>query len=135
MKKLVLIIITTFALTGCFEEKKLFEQAVLKQLQADQDIKDYDLNPQEMMHCTVDTAAKKMPGLFSFDPKRQPIYAGYTKMINLKTADKPEATLKELAEIFGSGKAVAEAQRNYSESVFVCFQNLVSKTDPDAQNL
>lgn len=132
MKQLVLIIISAFLLSGCLEEKQSFEQAVLKQLQADKDMKDYALDSNEMMHCVVDTTSNNMPGFSSFDPQRQPIYSGYAKLINLKSADKPEATLQELKEIFGSSKAIAAAQRNYSESVFECFQSLVSKTDPDA---
>lgn len=130
--KQLLIIIFTLLLTGCFEEKQQFQQAVLTELKADQDIKDYSLDPDEMSQCVFDTASGNMPGVFSFEPQRQPIYAGYTKLIELKTAENPEATLKELQDIFGPGDAVAKAQRNYSESVFQCFQNLVSKTDPDA---
>jgi hypothetical protein len=130
MKQIVLIIISAFLLSGCFEEKQLFEQAVLKQLQADKDMKDYALDSDEMMNCVVDTTSNDMPGMFSFEPQRQPIYLGYAKLLNLKSANKPEAELQELKEIFGSGKAVAAAQRNYSESVFECFQSLVSKTDP-----
>ena len=132
MKKLILISLSVLLLTGCFEEKDKFQQAVFEELKNDKDIKDYALDPDEMSRCVVDIASKYMPGYFSFDPQRQPIYAGYTKLIKLKSAEKPQSNLKELREIFGPGDAVASAQRNYSESVFACFQNLVSKTDPNA---
>ena len=130
MKKLIFICLSTLLLTGCLEEKSEFQQAIFEELKADKDIADYSLDPDEMSRCVFDTASAKMPGFFSFEPQRQPIYAGYTKLIKLKTVDNPEATLKELHKIFGPGDAVAKAQRNYSESVFECFQNLVSKTDP-----
>ena len=130
MKKIILISLSALLLTGCFEEKEQFQLAVFEELKNDQDILDYNLDADEMSHCVVDTVSKKMPGFFTFEPQRQPIYAGYTKLIKLKSADKPQGDLKELREIFGPGDAVAKAQRNYSESVFVCYQNLVSKTDP-----
>ena len=130
MKKLIYICLCVFFLTGCFEEKEKFQQAVFEELKNDQDIKDYALNSEEMSQCVVDTASKHMPGFFSYDPKREPFYAGYTKLIKLKSAENPKDILKELREIFGPGDAVAKAQLNYSESVFECFQNLVSKTDP-----
>lgn len=130
MKKLVLICLSALLLTGCLEEKGLFQQAVFEELKADKDVIDYSLDVDEMSRCVVDVASKKMPGLFSFEPRRQSIYAGYTKLIQLKKAENPEATLKELRDIFGPDDAVAKAQRNYSESVLDCFQNLVSKTDP-----
>lgn len=132
MKKLIITSLCGLLLTGCFEEKSYFQQAVFTQLKNDQDIKDYALDPDEMTQCVVDIVAKRMPGFTSFDPKRQPIYAGYTKLIMLKSANKPLDVLTELREVFGSGVAVAKAQLNYSESVFACFQSLVSKTDPEA---
>lgn len=133
MKKIIIIALSGLLLAGCSEHKDLFQQAVKKELSNDKDLKDYELDSDEMSRCVVDTAAEKMPGLFPFDPDRMNAYKGYTKLITLKSAEKPQEVLKELQEIFGPGDAVAKAQRNYSESVFVCFQNLVSKTDPDAQ--
>lgn len=132
MKKLILICLSTALLAGCFEEKEKFQVAVFEELKNDQDIKDYALDPGEMSQCVVDIASKHMPGFFAYDPQREPFYAGYTKLIKLKSAENPKDVLAELREIFGPGDAVTKAQLNYSESVFACFQNLVSKTDPDA---
>ncbi|MGR9099264.1 MAG: hypothetical protein ACU826_01730 [Gammaproteobacteria bacterium] len=131
MKKLLLIFIPAFLLSACYEEKTHFEQAVLHQMQADEDIKDYHLDTERMTQCVVEMTSDKMPGLFPFDPRRESFYEGYAKMLELKTSKNPQAVLKELRDLFGSGKAVAEAHTHYSESTFHCINTLVSETEDD----
>lgn len=131
MKKLLLIFIPALLLTACFEEKTHFEQAVLHQMQAEQDIKDYNLDPDRMTQCVVETTSNKMPGLFPLDPRRKPFYDGYAKMLELKTSKNPQSVLKELRDLFGSGQAVAKAHANYSDSVINCINSMVSETEED----
>ena len=131
MKQLALIIFFAIFLSGCYDEKKQYEQAVLEQISADQDIKDYQIDSEEMMRCVVDTSSKNMVGIFSLDPRRKPIYAGYAQLITLKTAKDPQKKLKELQDVFGSAQEVSNAHRNYSESVFTCVQTLVLEQDPE----
>jgi hypothetical protein len=133
MKKIVLLSISALLLTACSEEKKQFQQAVLQQMQADKDIKDYHLDPETVTRCVVDLTSNHMPGFFSFDPRRKPYYIGYTKMLALQKSTDPKAELQELQTIFGSSKGVADAHQNYSESVMECVQSLVGKAQEDAE--
>ena len=130
MKKNFLILFSGLFLAACgIEEKNQFEQAVLEQMQADQDIKDYKIDPERMTRCVVDLTSRNMPGLFFLDPKRTPYYVGYSKLISLTQSDDPKKRLEEVKQVFGSGKEVMQAKINYSESVFECVTALVSETD------
>jgi hypothetical protein len=133
MKKLMLLSISALLLTACSDEKKQFEQTVLQQMQTDKDIKDYRLDPETVTRCVVDLTSNHMPGVFSFDPRRKPFYIGYSKMLDLKKSADPKALLQELQSIFGSGKGVADAHRNYSENVMECVQSLTGKSQEDAE--
>lgn len=133
MKKLVLLSISALLLTACSEEKKQFEATVLEQMQTDKDIKDYQIDPATVTDCVVDLTSNHMPGIFPFDPRRKQAYIGYTKMLQLKKTADPKALLQELQGIFGDGKGVAEAHRNYSESVMECIQAMVGKAQGEGQ--
>jgi hypothetical protein len=133
MKKILLLSISALLLTACSEEKKQFEQAVLQRMQTDKDIKDYRLDPETVTRCVVDLTAHHMPGIFFFDPRRKPFYAGYSKMLALEQSKEPKVVLQELQSVFGSAKGVADAHRHYSESVMECVQSLVSKAEEDAK--
>ena len=130
MKKNILLALSILLLTAC-AEKHQYEQTVREQMLADQDIKDYHLDPEEMTQCVVDTSSKKMPGLFAFEPRRKPYYIGYSKMLELKKSEDPKKVLTELSELFGSPQEVAKAHENYAESVFFCIQSLVSETEKE----
>lgn len=133
MKKLVLLSISALLLTACSDEKKQFEQAVLQRMQTDKDIKDYRMDPETVSRCVVDLTSQHMPGFFSFDPRRKPFYVGYSKMLELEHSKDPKAVLQELQTLFGSGKGVADAHQNYSDSVMQCIESLVSKAQQDAE--
>jgi outer membrane biogenesis lipoprotein LolB len=80
MKKLLLISLAALLLPAC-ADKKQYEQAVLEQMQKEQDIKDYKIAPEYMTKCVVDTTSENMPGIFAFDPKRLMAYRNYTKIL------------------------------------------------------
>jgi hypothetical protein len=133
MKKLLPLLLSALLLTACSDEKKQFEQTVLERMQTDKDIKDYHLDPETITRCVVDLTSDHMPGIFPFDPRRKSYYIGYSKMLSLEKSEDPKTVLEELQKIFGSSKAVADAHRYYSESVMECVDNLVTKTQKDAE--
>lgn len=124
MKKIALFGLSALMLTGC-ADKNQYEQAVLEQMQADKDIKDYKIEPQHMTDCVVDLSSKKMPGLFPLDPSRLTAYRNYTKMLTLTDSEDPQKTLEDLRTSFGSPQALADAHRNYTESVMNCLSAIV----------
>ena len=136
MKKILLLTLAALVLPGC-AEKSQYEQTVLEQMQQDQDIKDYKLEPEKMAQCVVDLSSSKMPGAFPYDPKRLEAYRNYSKMLTLGKAEHPDQVLAELRNDFGSPKALAEAHSNYTESVMNCMAALLAEMEekPKEQTL
>ena len=126
------MLITALVATGC-AEKTEYEQVVLEQMAKDKDIQDYKIDPQIMVKCVVETSSKNMPGLVPFDPERRQAYINYTKMLKLNELGDPKKTLDELREIFGSPKGLADAHANYSESVYECVSDLVTRKEEPQQ--
>ena len=96
-------------------------------------IKSYHLDPVTVTECIVELSSKKMPGFAPFEPMRKDAYKGYTRMISLKKAEKPEVVLKELQESFGSARGLADAHRNYAESYMECISTVTNRV-LDAQD-
>jgi hypothetical protein len=134
MKKKSLILLCTLLLTAC-ADKNQYEQAVLEQMQKEQDVKDYKIDPENMTKCVVAQTSEKMPGIFALDPTRLTAYRNYAKMLSLSTPKDPKATvdqkavMEQLRTDFGSPQALAEAHTNYMESVVECYSVVISKSE------
>jgi len=137
MKKILLLPLLLIVLSGC-SEKQEFEQAVMKDMQKDQDIKDYEIDPENMTDCVVKRTSDKMPGIIFFDPKRREAYQLYTEMLGLEEAKNPQQELKKLQKNFGGGRGLSIAKGQYSQSVYECIAEMLmhygkDKSDEDDQ--
>lgn len=132
MKKLLLISLSALLLPAC-ADKNQYEQAVLEQMQKEQDIKDYKITPEYMTKCVVEKTAENMPGVFPLDPARMTAYRNYAKMLTLDKSTDPKKTLDELRTEFGSPKGLAEAHNNYTESLVECYSVVISKSEDAAK--
>ena len=132
MKKLLLISLSALLLPAC-ADKNQYEQAVLEQMQKEQDLKDYKITPEYMTKCVVESTSQNMPGIFPFDPKRLTAYRNYAKMLTLDKSADPKKTLEELRTDFGSPKDLAEAHNNYTESLVECYSVVISKSEEAAK--
>ena len=132
MKKLLLISLSALLLPAC-ADKNQYEQAVLEQMQKEQDIKDYKITPEYMTKCVVEKTSQNMPGVFPLDPKRLTAYRNYTKMLTLSKSADPKKTLEELRTDFGSAKDLAEAHTNYTESLVECYSVVISESEEAAK--
>jgi len=136
MKKQLLILMSAALLTAC-AEKEEYQQAVLadiqkeRALQKEQNLKEYSAEPEELARCVVDTSANNMSGIFAYDPDRLMAYRNYTKMLTLAKSKDPKKTLEELRTDFGSPKALAEANSNYSESMMQCYSAIISRGEAE----
>lgn len=128
MKKTILIFFCILFLSAC-ADKENYQQAVLEQMQADQDVKDYKIDPEYIAKCIVEDSSKNMPGLFPFAPERLTAYRNYVEMLKLKTSKDPKAVMEKLRNDFGSAKALAEAHTNYTESVLECISAVATETE------
>ncbi len=128
MNKILLVSIFALLLTAC-AEKGDYEKAVLEEMQKEQDVKDYKIDPETMAQCVIDTTELKMPGFFELDPYRRAAYKNYTKMLTLMKASDPKKTLDELRKDFGSPKALADAHSNFTESMMNCYTAVIAQSD------
>jgi hypothetical protein len=128
MKKLLLICASTLFLTAC-ADKQNYEEAVLTQMQTEQDLKDYNIDPEIMVKCVVDLSSKNMPGVFAYDPDRLTAYQNYTSMLSMSTAEDKQSKLEELRSLFGSPRELAQAHANYTESVMNCIASIIMKSE------
>jgi hypothetical protein len=128
MKKLLLISLSALLLPAC-ADKNQYEQAVLEQMQKEQDIKDYKITPEYMTKCVVEKTSQNMPGIFPLDPNRLTAYRNYTKMMTLTKSADPKKTLEELRNDFGSAKALSDAHNNYTESLMECYSTVISQSE------
>lgn len=118
-------------LSAC-ADKNQYEEAVLAEMQKEQDIKDYKIDPAHITDCVVDLTTKKMPGLFAFDPDRMMAYRNYTEMLTLTQAKNDQEfknKLNKLVQDFGSPKALADARLNYSESIGNCLTAVIGESE------
>lgn len=125
---LLLLALVTVFLSGC-ADKKQYEAAILAQMQTEQDIKDYKLDPQLMTDCMVQTTSKKMPGLFPTDPDRIKAYQGYIKMLSLNKSQNPQQVMNELRDAFGSPQGLLDAHNNYAQSMVECQTGFISNAE------
>ena len=128
MKKLILICASTLFLTAC-ADKQQYKEAVLAEMQTEQDLKDYNIDPEHMTECVVDLSSKDMPGAFAYDPDRLTAYQNYTKMLSMSTAKDKQGKLEELRSLFGSPRDLANAHANYTESVMNCLASIIMESE------
>jgi hypothetical protein len=129
MKKILLISISALLVTAC-GEKSDYEAAVLEEMKKEQDVKDYQIDPEKMTDCMMDTTSQHMPGFFDFDPDRRAAYKNYAKMLTLMKSADPKHMLEELREDFGSPKALADAHNNFTESMMNCYSAIMMRSEP-----
>ena len=133
MKKSLLILVSALFINAC-AEKNQYEQAVLKQVSKDPDIKDYNIEPEDMMDCVVAMTSKKMPGLFPMEPRRKAYYLGMAKMLSVSESSNPKKTLEEGRAHFESPKIAVQAMSNYFESTGNCLAALTVGTEHKAKS-
>ncbi|MDD5275819.1 MAG: hypothetical protein PHR16_07025 [Methylovulum sp.] len=133
MKKLLPICLAALLLPAC-ADKNEYHQAVLAQMDKEQDVKDYKITPETMADCVVALTSQKMPGVFGLDPARMTAYRNYAKMLNMPKTGDFKKSMDELRTAFGSAQALADAHANYTESTLECYTTVVSKSEEEAKN-
>jgi len=128
MKKILLICASVLLLTAC-ADKEQYKQAVLAQMEKDQDLKDYNIDPEDMTDCVVESTSKNMPGMFPFDVERLESYRHYTKMLSMNTSKDKKKTFEELRATFDSPKEMGDAHSNYTESQMTCINIFIQRSE------
>ena len=123
MKKL-LIVMSCLLLIACTEDQDKFEATVLVNAQKDQDLKDYNIDPERMTECIMDKTGKTAPGLFPFSPKRMTYYKAMSQLLSIKDSKDPAKTLAEAQAAFGTKKEAMQAFIKHSSNVMDCVSAL-----------
>jgi hypothetical protein len=131
MKKKFLSVLVASVLLAACADKEHYEQVVLEEMQKEQDVKDYKIDPEYMAKCVIDTTYSRMPGLFAFDPNRVTAYRNYAKMLTVAKEKDPKKTLDELAKEFGSPQELARAHSIYTESIMDCYTAILHEGDSE----
>lgn len=133
-KKLLIGLASLLVLPAC-ADKNHFEEAVLEEMKKEQDVKDYNIPPEKMAKCVVDTTYQKMPGFFPFAPERLAAYRNYAKMLTLTQSPDPKKTLEQLRNDFGSPQELAKAHSVYTESIMDCYSAINQQGEEDQKVL
>lgn len=124
-QRLWILIASLFLLLGCDGAKTDLEQALAANYREDTDLKDYNVDPQDMAECVADEIAGTIPA-FPGTPQRKVYYEAYTKLVKVMATDQdPKAVLEETQEVFGSVREARKAALGVTAFVLDCMGELV----------
>ena len=124
----ILLITAAFLLTACDRGKTDLEQVLANKFSKDEDLKDYNIDPEEMADCVVNDISGAIPGLPGA-PQRKAYFEAYTKLVTVKADHKnPQKVLEEVEEVFGSIRKAREAALGVTAFVLDCMDELVGKS-------
>lgn len=134
MKKLLLVIAALLTLAACGQKEKIsLEEALLTSLKNDQDLKDYNLDPQEVANCTLDAISDSLP-VMPTDPRRAQYFEAYALFLSAPSS--PENAHKMIEgqkELFGSIQAARQAAMSVTDHIMTCMGLLIAARDPEGQ--
>lgn len=126
MKKMIIPILAALVLTGCDgKEKDDLVNLMTEKFKQDEDLADYQIEPEEMAECVVGKILTGVPG-FPGSPKRTRYIVAYTRLESVDTAADFQKALDETAEVFGSAEEARKAVGELTMHNFSCIGDLVN---------
>lgn len=130
MKKLLFAMLAASALTGCGRQEKLtLEQALLAKMEADSDLKDYKIDPQEMAACVLNEIADSLP-VMAVDTRRGAYYDAYAKFLTITTPQEAKKAIDEATPLFGTPQDARKAAFSITDHVMTCMGQFTDRTAP-----
>lgn len=131
IKKLLILVCTTLALTACArKEQSGLREVLIERFKDDQDLKDYQLDPVGVADCVVDEIAASLPG-FAGDPRRSQFFEAYARFLNVKSSADAESSIAEFEKLFGSKQRAREAATSITDHVMTCMGKAIEGADSD----
>ncbi len=133
MKKLLILILSSLLLAGCAStERGEFEEKLAARLATDPDLKDYNLNANEIAECVVSEIAKTLPG-FRGTPARKPYWEAYAAFESARNTDEALSTVKKYKDVFGSEQKASAAAMEVTQYIMFCMGKLIETAHPAAK--
>ncbi len=130
MKQLLILMTIAVLLTGCAsKERNEFEEKLAARLALDPDLKDYNLDPNEMASCVVSEIAKTLPG-FRGTPARKSYWEAYAAFESARNTDEALSTVKKYKDVFGSEQKASAAAMEVTQYIMYCMGQLIETAHP-----
>ena len=130
MKQLLILIMTAALLAACAsKERNEFEEKLAARLALDPDLKDYNLDPNEVASCVVSEIAKTLPG-FRGTPARKPYWEAYAAFESARNTDEALSTVKKYKDVFGSEQKASAAAMEVTQYIMYCMGQLIETAHP-----
>lgn len=130
MKNILILILTAVLLTSCAnKERNQFQEKLAAHLATDPDLKDYNLDPNEVAECVTSQIAKTLPG-FRGTPARKPYWEAYLAFESARTSDEALATIKKYKDVFGSEQKASAAAMGITQYIMACMGKLIESAHP-----
>lgn len=130
MKKLFVLTLAAVLLSACAsKEREEFQQKLAARLATDPDLKDYNLDPNEVAQCVTAEIAKTLPG-FRGSPARKPYWEAYAAFESARTTEEALTTIKRYKDVFGSEQRASAAALGITEHIMHCMGELIESAHP-----
>ncbi len=130
MKKILFLILAALLIGGCsYKERNEFEEKLAARLATDEDLKDYNLDPNEVAECVTSEIAKTLPG-FRGTPARKPYWEAYASFESSRNTEEGFGAIKKAAKVFGSEKKASAAALSITEYIMHCMGKLIESSSP-----
>lgn len=130
MKKILILILSAVLLSACAsKERSQFQEKLAGRLAADPDLKDYNLDPNEVAECVTSQIAKTLPG-FRGTPARKPYWEAYLAFESARNSDEALAAIRKYKDVFGSEQKASAAAMNITQYIMACMGNLIESAHP-----
>lgn len=130
MKNLLILTLTAVLLGGCAsKERNEFQEKLAARLATDPDLKDYNLDPNEVAECVTSEIAQTLPG-FRGTPARKPYWEAYAAFESTRTTEEGLNTIKKYKDVFGSEQKASAAALGVTQYIMQCMGKLIESAHP-----
>lgn len=128
MKNLLIACITATLLVGCSSKERTgLKESLVAKFKDDSDLKDYNLNPEDVADCVVDEITASLP-VFGADPRREQYFQAYARFVSAASPADLTKAITESQPLFGTIED-ARKSANIADHVMTCMGKAIAESD------